>query len=662
METLTVAQYVLSGILEIMQPANLLVMFLGLFVGIVGGMLPGISTVTAVALFVPFTFAMPTSMAFIGLGAVFCGAMSGGANSAILINTPGQPAAMATAFDGYPMTRNGRAEEALYVALLASAAGGLFGALVLLFFFEPLSMMALNFGSEAFFWMGVFGLTTLASMFPGQVLKGLLGGALGLALSTIGLDPSTATPRFTFGSYTLVQGLDMVALMIGLFSISQMLTMLESGDEFITTLQRVPGAFRRAFGHVLRTPGKLLFASSLGTFIGALPGAGGNVASIVAYNEVKRWDKNPERFGTGVPEGVLVPESANNASVGGALVPLLSLGIPGSASAAVLAGGLMAQGVTPGPQLMELNPGIAYTFIISLIVANFGMVLVGYLLARGCTYILDVPKLYIIPAVISLSMFGAYALRSNMFDVLVMILSGGAAFLLMKGKVMPAAIALGLVLGPIIEESLVITIMRSKGRSLLDLMVFSPLAFFFIAASLAAVFLPMYLNRKHASVSLKLCPPSLLCLKRYDFWVITLLIAVGAFFAMESLSLEDTPRLFPLVIFSTITVLSLFILGFMVFEPLPAETGGSRDARFNVMVFMVLLLGAYVLSTVLGFYTSCFLCMLLMGLFGVFYIGKKPWSMRESFKILAFAVTWTAAEYACFTLLLNVMPPQGLLV
>lgn len=661
METLTVTQYVLSGAFEVMQPANLLVMFVGLFVGILGGMLPGISTVTTVALFVPFTFAMPTSMAFIGLGAVFCGAMSGGANSAILINTPGQPAAMATAFDGYPMTRHGRAEEALYVALLASAAGGLFGALVLLFFFEPLSMMALNFGSEAFFWMGIFGLTTLASMFPGQVLKGLLGGALGLALSTVGLDPSTATPRFTFGSYTLVQGLDMVALMIGLFSISQMLTMLESGDEFITTLQRVPGSFRRAFGHIWRHPGKLLFASSLGTLIGALPGAGGNVASIVAYNEVKRWDKEPDRFGTGVPEGLLVPESANNASVGGALVPLLSLGIPGSASAAVLAGGLMAQGITPGPQLMELNPGIAYTFIISLIIANFGMVLIGYLMARGCTYILDVPKLYIIPAVISLSMFGAYALRSNMFDVLVMILSGGAAFLLMKGKVMPAAIALGLVLGPIIEESLVITIMRSKGRSLLDLMVFSPLAFFFLAASLAAVFVPMYLNRKHPHVFLKLCPASMTCLRRYDFWVIAALTAISAFFAVESLGLEDTPRLFPMVVFTVMTGLGLLILGFMVFEPLPADTASDKNMRINVAVFLTLIIGSYALINVLGFYASCFLCMLLMGFYGVFHIGQKPCTWRESSKVVGFSIAWTAAEYACFTMLLNVMPPQGIL-
>lgn len=655
------AGYILSGALEVLQPANLLVMFVGLFVGIVGGMLPGISTVTAVALFVPFTFAMPTAMAFIGLGAVFCGAMSGGANSAILINTPGQPAAMATAFDGYPMTRKGKAEEALYLALLASAAGGIFGSLVLLFFFEPLSMVALQFGSEAFFWMGIFGLTTLASMFPGQILKGLLGGALGLALSTVGLDPSTATPRFTFDTYTLVQGLDMVAVMIGLFSISQMMVMLESDEKFIASLQRAPGAFRAAFRDLRGNVRKLIFASSLGTLIGALPGAGGNVASIVAYNEVKRWDKNPERYGTGIPEGILVPESANNASVGGALVPLLSLGIPGSASAAVLAGGLMAQGITPGPQLMELNPAIAYTFIVSLIIANLGMIIVGYLLARVCTYILDVPKLYIIPAVISLSLLGAYALRSNMFDVLVMIVTGGAAYLLMKGRIMPAAIALGLVLGPIIEESLIITLMRSKGRSLLDLMVFSPLAMLFIVASLVAVLLPLYLNRKTVKAK-TLGAASWNFLRQYNFWVILVVTLAGMFFLHESLLLDDTPGLFPLMVYSIITGLGLLIMGLMIFELPKPELSMSSAAKCNVFIYLLLLLASFFCISWLGFYTSCFLGMLAMAYYGVFHVGDTPKTAPNLFKVFIFCLGWTVAEYACFTILLNVLPPQGLLI
>ena len=339
-------EYIVRGAASAVLPMNLLVMFIGLVVGIVGGMLPGITTVTAVALFVPFTFSMPPDMALIGLGGVFCGAMYGGANAAILINTPGTPGSIATSLDGYPLVMQGRAEEACYIALLASVLGGIFGTVVLMLFFEPLSVMALKFGSEAFFWMGLFGLSTLAAMFPGNIAKGLLGGAIGLALCTVGLDPVMGMPRFTFGCFDLVQGLDMVALMIGLFSLSQMFVMLESDEKYIVKMERQAHAFKLAVVDILRHLKLLSVASAIGTFIGALPGAGGSVAALVSYNEAKRWDKDPDRYGKGAVEGILVPESANNASVGGSLVPLLSLGIPGSAAAAVLAGGLMAQGLT----------------------------------------------------------------------------------------------------------------------------------------------------------------------------------------------------------------------------------------------------------------------------------------------------------------------------
>lgn len=665
-ESVSIASMLFAGVLETCQPMNMLILLVGLLVGIIGGMLPGISTVTSVALFVPFTFAMPTTTAFIGLGAVFCGAMYGGANSAILINTPGQPAAMATAFDGYPMTRKGKAEEALYLALLASAFGGIFGTLVLLFFFEPLSLAALEFGSEAFFWMGIFGLTTLSSMFPGQVMKGLLGGAIGLAISTVGLDPSTATARFTFGSYALVQGLDMVAVMIGLFSISQMLSILESKGEFIAAYAKKAGAFRAALGAIFGNLKKLCFSSSLGTFIGALPGAGGNVASIVAYNEVKRWDKHPDRFGTGVPEGVIVPESANNASVGGALVPLLSLGIPGSATAAVLAGGLMAQGITPGPQLMEMHPDLAYTFIISMLIANFAMILVGFILAKVCTRILDVPKLYIIPAVISLSIFGAYALRSSMFDVLVMIASGIGAWLMLKGRVMPAAIALGLVLGPIIEESLVTTMMRAQGNTTLaDLLLFSPLSMFFIAACLMALGLPWLLNRKRQrEAPAPAAVFSTTCLRSYAFWLVFVIGLVSAGYLWEALKLAPTPRIFPLWVSSAMLALSFLICCSDFFRPQTqpeTEQTITREARRHVLLYSLILLGTYFVIQLLGFYSACFIGVLLMTAYGVFCVGRTPVTAAACAKVGAFSVCCLLVEYCCFGLLLRMQPPQGML-
>ena len=622
MDLLSIFQHVLAGALQALLPANLCIMLIGLLVGIVGGMLPGISTITAVALFVPFTFAMPTDMAFVGLGAVFCGAMYGGANAAILINTPGTAAFIATSFDGYPMNRKGLAEQALYLALQASTFGGLFGALMLLFFFEPLSALALEFGSEAFFWMGIFGLTTLASMFPGQVAKGLLGGAIGLALSTIGLDPSSAMPRFTFGSFDLMQGLDMVAVVIGLFSVSQMLLMLGSKEEFISSFENTSGAFRAAFGHLRCHIRKMLVASGIGTFIGALPGAGGSVASIVAYNEARRWDKNPDRYGTGIPEGILVPESANNASVGGALVPLLSLGIPGSATAAVLAGGLMAQGITPGPQLMETAPEMAYVFIASLIMANFGMLLIGFFMVKICTRVLTVPKLYIIPAVI----------------------------------------ALGLVLGSIIEESLVITMMRARGKNtLFDLLVLSPMSLAFIAAILLAIFIPLYVNRNKPGL-VRLRPrPSLNCLRRYDFWTTLLIACGGAFFIRESLLLDGVSRVFPLAVYSAITLIGLFICLRMFFETGEVAVGTRRRDLVNVGLYMAIVLAVYPLLSILGFYSACFLGLLAMGAFGVFHVGGKPVSVRECGKIALYAACVVLAQYAGFHLLLNVQTPAGLI-
>ena len=483
-----------AGSLNLLDPVNLLVMFVGVAIGIVGGMLPGISVVTTLALFMPFTFSMPATTALIALGAVFCGATYGGANAAILINTPGQPGSIATTFDGYAMTQQGRAEEGLYTALLASAFGGVVGALLLLLFFEPLSGIALKFGSEAFFWMAIFGLTTLAAMSPGNVMKSLLGGCIGLGLSTVGLDPADGFPRFTFDCYDLVQGLGMVVLMTSLFSFSQMLFLLESGDGYIADLVRRPKAFLTALKGVWACRKLLTLMSCLGCFIGGLPGAGGSVASIITYNEARRWDRNPDRWGTGVIEGV--PEAANNACVGGSLVPLMALGIPGSASAAILMGGLLSQGLTPGPQLLENNADVAYTFISSLIFVNIVMVLVGWVLVKVCSRILDVPKLVIIPTVITLSILGAYSLRNSMFDVLVLLLTGGGAYLCLKARISPASIALGVVLGPIIEEALSTTIMRSYSSSLPDLLVFSPMSLLFITLSAVSLLVPVYLARR----------------------------------------------------------------------------------------------------------------------------------------------------------------------
>ncbi len=647
-----------AGSLNLLDPVNLLVMFVGMAIGIVGGMLPGISVVTTLALFMPFTFSMPADTALIALGAVFCGATYGGANAAILINTPGQPGSIATTFDGYAMTQQGRAEEGLYTALLASAFGGVVGALLLLLFFEPLSGIALKFGSEAFFWMAIFGLTTLAAMSPGNVMKSLLGGCIGLGLSTVGLDPAEGFPRFTFDCYDLVQGLDMVVLMTSLFSFSQMLFLLESGDDYIAELVRRPKAFLTALKGVWACRKLLTLMSCLGCFIGGLPGAGGSVAAIITYNEARRWDRNPDRWGTGVIEGVAVPEAANNACVGGSLVPLMALGIPGSASAAILMGGLLSQGLTPGPQLLENNADVAYTFISSLIFVNIVMVLVGWVLVKVCSRILDVPKLVIIPTVITLSILGAYSLRNSMFDVLVLLLTGGGAYLCLKARISPASIALGVVLGPIIEEALSTTIMRSYSSSLPELLVFSPMSLLFITLSAVSLLVPVYLaRRKGGAGSGGSWKPSARNVLRYDFLAALVCTLAGMFFIGESLELTGVAGIFPLVVFSCVAALGLIVL---------AQELGKRAVKadrvnyVNVVLYFAFAMLTWFLVEPLGFYTALFVCMVIMLCYGTFAVRRHALTAGNAARCLLLGAGITFAEYACFAWLLHVPTPVGL--
>ncbi len=647
-----------AGSLNLLDPVNLLVMFVGMAIGIVGGMLPGISVVTTLALFMPFTFSMPADTALIALGAVFCGATYGGANAAILINTPGQPGSIATTFDGYAMTQQGRAEEGLYTALLASAFGGVVGALLLLLFFEPLSGIALKFGSEAFFWMAIFGLTTLAAMSPGNVMKSLLGGCIGLGLSTVGLDPAEGFPRFTFDCYDLVQGLDMVVLMTSLFSFSQMLFLLESGDDYIAELVRRPKAFLTALKGVWACRKLLTLMSCLGCFIGGLPGAGGSVAAIITYNEARRWDRNPDRWGTGVIEGVAVPEAANNACVGGSLVPLMALGIPGSASAAILMGGLLSQGLTPGPQLLENNADVAYTFISSLIFVNIVMVLVGWVLVKVCSRILDVPKLVIIPTVITLSILGAYSLRNSMFDVLVLLLTGGGAYLCLKARISPASIALGVVLGPIIEEALSTTIMRSYSSSLPELLVFSPMSLLFITLSAVSLLVPVYLaRRKGGAGSGGSWKPSARNVLRYDFLAALVCTLAGMFFIGESLELTGVAGIFPLVVFSCVAALGLIVL---------AQELGKRAVKadrvnyVNVVLYFAFAMLTWFLVEPLGFYTALFVCMVIMLCYGTFAVRRHALTAGNVARCLLLGAGITFAEYACFAWLLHVPTPVGL--
>ena len=300
-----------------------------------------------------------------------------------------------------------------------------------------------------------------------------------------------------------------------------MLTVVESNTISIVAKKGQAASLWKTGKEVLGRFRLINSCSFLGTFIGILPGAGGTVASIIAYNEAKRFSKTPEKYGQGFVDGIIAPESANNGSVGGALVPLLSLGIPGSAAAAVIVGGLMAQGISPGPQLLEKAPDIAYAFIAGICICSLVMIPCGYLISRGCVRLLDLSGKIIVPSVITLSCIGAYALRNSMFDVGVTLFSGGIGYLLLKGHIPAGSIALGLVLGPIVEENLIITMLRARSSdSLLDLMVFSPLAFVLILCCLFVLFLPFVLNcikRKNNTFSFSFNTG---VFKKYEFYSI----------------------------------------------------------------------------------------------------------------------------------------------
>jgi len=664
METTLFSQLVQCTIAAL-SPLNIVIMFAGLVIGIIGGMVPGITIVTTIALCVPFTFSMPIDAAFIMLGAIFAGGTYGGANASILINVPGQPSSFVTTIDGYQMTLNGQAEEALYGALLASAFGGIFGAVALLLFFEPLSTIALQFGSEAFFWLAILGLTTLAGMFKGATLKSLMAGAIGLALSTIGLDRASGMPRFTFGYYPLVQGLDMVVMMISLFSISQILHLIESEGEYIAKYDHKPGIFSRT-GKYLASHCKwiLTLGSLIGTVVGALPGAGGSIAAIIAYNEAKRWDKKAADYGKGVVEGVAAPESANNGSVGGALVPMMALGIPGSPAAALIAGGLMAQGLIPGPTMFETNGNVAYTFIISFIIANIGMIPAGYVLARICTKILAVPKYFIIAGVISLGVIGAFSLRGSMFDVFVMLFSGGLAYLCNKARIAPVSIGLGLVLGPIIEEALTTTMMRAKTMdSVADLLIFTPMSGTLMAISVLAVIMPLFIGKNSAFRSYSFSSIRFFAanFKRLDIWLTVAFMVAAAVLLKECENITGSGRIFPEWVLWSIIIIGALVC--LTEACAPVKQGKPLTGRVKacIAVHFCLSLACYFVIPVLGFYASLLVCMVLMLAYSYFIFLKESCSVKRLIQIVAFAIGMTVLQYLCFSKLLNVTVSQGLL-
>ena len=458
----------LDGLMMALQPSFIFWLTVGVIVGMVVGALPGLTATMGTALLVPFTFALPTGAGLAMLGGLYVCAMYSDAIPACLVNTPGTPAAMATAFDGHPMTLQGRGQEAIVAACFSSALGTLFGAACYLLLAWPMMAVALKFGPPEFFWLGVFALTIIGSLAGKSVLKGLAGGAIGLLISSVGISHANEVARFTFGVPELRGGVSLVAALIGVFAIPQVLSMIAEFRTKETIVEYKPqrGVTLKTMVKVLSEPVHFIRSAAIGSFIGILPGAGGPIASLVSYNEAVRWSKDKSQFGKGELRGVTASEVANNACAPASLIPLVTLGVPGSSPAAVIAGALMLRGLNPGPELFQSDGTLVYSFGWSLMLAGVMTFIVGSLFAPLMIRIVSIPLRLLAPLIFFLSVIGAYAIRNDIFDVYLMFGLGVLVFLMRPLGIHPGPIGLGIILGPIIEPALVQSLYIARASSI----------------------------------------------------------------------------------------------------------------------------------------------------------------------------------------------------
>lgn len=460
----------LETIRTIFTPENLLMMNVGLAAGIIIGALPGLNVVFAIAVLLPITFGMGSVAGMYLLLGAYCGAVFGGSISAVLINTPGTPAACATVLDGYPMASSGRAGDALKVALSGSFIGGVLSCAALLLFAPQLAKVALYIGAPEYFALCVFGLSAVVGLAGDKVVKGVIMAALGLLLSCVGIDSVNGSSRFMFGNMQLLAGLKPATVMLGVFALSEVFAKCRQSFSGDTAGESV--VFQKAtirLKEILRYWKTLIKSSIIGIVIGAVPGTGSGIAAMLSYNEAQRKSKTPEEFGTGCVEGILAPETANNAITGATLIPLLTLGIPGDGAVAVLLGALTMQGITPGLSLFSGENIWVYAIMGGLLLINIFMVLQGSVFIKGFANITRVPMVVLLPCITILSVVGSFAISNASFDVMLMIGFGLFGFILKCLDFPIAPLTISLVLGSLMETNLRRSLILSQGSGLIFL-------------------------------------------------------------------------------------------------------------------------------------------------------------------------------------------------
>ena len=442
-----------AGLALIADPFNIFLIFCGVLIGVLVGALPGLSSPIAIALLLPFSITLEPVPAIAMMAALYCAGTFGGSITAILINAPGAPPAVATAFDGYPMAKRGEAGRALGLAAVSSVCGGIISLVVFLLATPFLAALALKFRPQEYFALAVFALSMLASISGKSSIRNLIAGAVGVLIGTVGIHLTTGVERFTFGNAELSEGINFVPVLIGLFAMSELLKQSQ-------TLNVV---YERVTSVVLKLPSRddfrkikwtILRSSGIGTFIGILPAEGSTVAAIMGYNEAKRWSKNKDEFGKGTPVGIAGPEAANNAATGGAMVPTLALGIPGSATTALILAALIMHGFRPGPYLLRETPEFIYAIFGAMLIANFMFLGIGLAGAKLFARVTLIPRTLLWPSVFVFSMVGAYSFSSSIFDVWIMVIAGVVGFVMSRHGFGPAPLVMGLILGGLVEESL----------------------------------------------------------------------------------------------------------------------------------------------------------------------------------------------------------------
>ncbi|RAL21112.1 tripartite tricarboxylate transporter permease [Thermoflavimicrobium daqui] len=492
-------EYLYNGFIVALQWQNIIYAFIGVLIGTAVGVLPGIGPMSGVALLIPLTSTLTAgsspeeaaASAIILLAGVYYGAMYGGSTTSILLNTPGESSSVVTTLDGYQMAKQGRAGAALSIAAIGSFFAGLVALIALVFLAEPLSELALKFGPAEYFSLMLLGLCAVSGLAGRSMTKALMMTVFGLLLATIGIDNVSGVARFTFGSPVLYQGLEFLTIAVGLFALGEVFKTIIEKDKTEGTVTKVGNVYPNK-QDLKASAGPITRGSLLGFFIGVLPGAGATLASFFSYSMEKKLSRNPDRFGKGEIAGVAAPESANNAASGGAMIPLLTLGIPGSGTTAILMGALIMYNVQPGPLLFDKHPQVAWGLIASMFIGNCMLLVLNMPLVKIFAKIIETPPKYLIPMIIAISFFGVYAVQIHTFDLFLLVACGVLGYLLSKNDFPLAPLVLGLVLGPMIENNMRRALTTSNGDW--SIFVTHPISLIFLIIAACWILIPIILK------------------------------------------------------------------------------------------------------------------------------------------------------------------------